>query len=234
MVFLRPNAWLVGLSAATLLTPLALGADSDLALTCGPDFAVLDRGVGADRRLLVIPWEEQGELRVAGSVAMESDQPHRWLIVGSHVVVRSWNHLYVFRVGSDYAPTKIFSSQIDGSRGSVGGTVHVEVEGTVVRAYGLARVLEVDLAECDRTACAAHSAPLRGAPGDAVPTQSCRVKRGSLLFASSVASTQGEGTWYHDLLLMRRNVGLNNLVEGPNPFGPESILYLGTRIETVD
>jgi len=49
----------------------------------------------------------------------------------------------------------------------------------------------------------------------------CRIRRGDLLFASSVASTQGEGTIYHDVLLTRRNVSLENLDRTANPFGPE-------------
>ena len=234
MVVLRSKAWLLGPFVATLLTPLGAGADSDLALTCGPDFAVLDRGVGTDRRLLVVPWNEEGELRVSGSVAMESDQPHRWLIHGSYVVVRSWNHLHVFRVGADSVPTKVLSTQIDQSRGNVGGTLHIEVVGTVVRAYGVARVLEVDLAECSRTSCAAHPVAFSEAPRETVPPPMCQVRRGDLLFASSVASTHGEGTIFHDVLLTRRNVGFDHLDRGANPFGPESILYLGTRIETID
>jgi len=132
MVVLPSKAWLLGLSVATLLTPLGVGADSDLALTCGPDFAVFDRGVGTDRRLLVVPWSEGGGLRVSGSVAIESDQPRRWLIHGSYVVVRSWNDLHVFRVGADFVPTKVWSAQIDQSRGNAGGTVHIEVDGSGV------------------------------------------------------------------------------------------------------
>lgn len=214
----------------TAATPHGAGADSDLALTCGPDFGVFDRGLTTQRRLYVVPWREEGDLVVSGSVLMDADQPHSWLIYGRFVVVRSWNDIHIFRIDENFLPAKIFTSPIDDARGNVGGTVEVELVGSVVRAYGTTRVLEVDLNRCGDS-CTSRTAAFAEPPQSTRRPPVCRVRRGDLEFASVTTTMRGDAGVFHDLLLTRRDLRAS---AGQDRFRLESLLYLGTKLETVD
>ena len=222
------SLWLLAVLVAVPQSDMAF--DSDLTVVCGEDFAVFDRFVPNGRILNVVPWVAEGELAVAGSVEMPGSQPHQWAIQQQYVVVRTWNELYIYRVGADFQPQLLHSSQIDEHRPSVGGTVALEVSGSLVRVYGVERMIVLDLDSCaQQCELAVHAAPAQ-TPQPAPPTR-CEVHKENLLYALTVADTPGAGAIYHDLFLTRRRTDSagRRIVEA---FEPESILYVGTRIET--
>jgi hypothetical protein len=222
------SLWLLAVLVAG--PPSDTAFDSDLTVVCGEDFAVFDRFEPNGRILNVVPWVAEGELAVAGSTEMPGSQPHQWAIQQEYVVVRTWNELYIYRVGADFHPQLLDSSQIDEDRSSVGGTVALDVSGSSVRAYGVERMIALDLDSCaQQCEMTVHAAPAR--PPARAPTTPCEVHKEDRLFALTVAETPGSGAIYHDLFLTRRRTDSAGqpIVER---FEPESILFLGTRIET--
>lgn len=209
----------------------AAAFDSDLFVICGSEFAIFDR-FGPDGRILhVVPWTDEGELEVAGTVVMPGTQPHHWAIYGRYVVVRTWNDLYVYQVDDAFQPRLVHASQIDEARPISGGTTAIELSGSVVRAYGVERMVVLDL-----EACADECAPVVEAavtpPSVPGAVSSCEIHKGGRIFALTRARTEGRGIVYHDLFLTRRRTDPRGLsIEVA--FQPESILYLGTQAETV-
>jgi hypothetical protein len=222
------SLWLLAMLAAVPPTDAAF--DSDLTVTCGQDFAVFDRIVPNGRLLHVVPWDREGELEVAGSVDMPGTQPHQWAIHDEHVVVRTWNDLYVYRVDLDFQPRLIHSRQIDERRPNVGGTVAMDVSGSMVRVYGVERMIALDLSSCAEQ-CESTVEAAQTPPPEPAPLPRCEIHKGDRLYALTVADTRARNAIYHDLFLTRRRTDPagRRISEA---FEPESILYLGTRIET--
>ena len=204
--------------------------DSDLAVTCGQEFAVFDRDLPSGRTLNVVPWVLDGDLQVAGTVEMPGTQPHAWAIHGELVIVRTWNDLYVYRVDAAFQPQLQYSVQIDDVRPSSGGTVAISLTGSVVRAYGVESMVVLDLNSCAER-CEGTVQAAAPPPRQATAPQRCGVHRGDLLFALTIADTPGREAIYHDLFLTRRRTDPTGRLLS-EAFVPESVLYLGTRIET--
>jgi hypothetical protein len=211
-----------------------LRADSDLFVACGDRFAVFDKFTAGGRVLSVIPFVDSGELRIASAIDMPQGQPHSWAIHGEYVAVRTWNDVQLYRVGQQFKPTLLGRFQIDESRPSVGGTVAMELRGSVLRAYGVKNMLEVDLSQCP-TRCIPRTTAVEPPPDEAVSQPKCSVIRRGFVFAESEATTANiQGVIYHDIVVTRRKQAPEKGAPVQNPYRPESILYLGTRIETID
>ena len=222
----------VALSAAVLCgvalfaSPAPLAADSDLWVQCGQEFAVFDRMVPGGRELNVVPWDTEQDLRVAATVQMPAGQPHAWAIYNRYVVVRTWNHIHVYRIGDAYQPQLILSHMIDVERGTVGGPTAIRIVGSILRAHGVAQDLIVDLDACE------HECPVSMEPPAAeVPMQQhrprCSVQRDEFLFGLTEATTRSEGGTYMDYYLTRRRIVAR--AAPIHEFRPEYSLYLGTR-----
>jgi hypothetical protein len=222
------SLWLLAVLAVVPRTDAAF--DSDLTVTCGQNFAVFDRIVQNGRLLHVVPWVREGELGVAGTVDMPGTQPHQWSIHDEHVVVRAWNDLYVYRVDRDFQPRLIHSRQIDERRPNVGGTVAIDVSGSMVRAYGVERMIALDLGSCAEQ-CESTVAAAQTPPPEPAPLPRCEIHVGDRLYALTVAETRAPDVIYHDLFLTRRRTDPTGHPIS-EAFEPESILFLGTRIET--
>jgi len=219
-------------SLVLLAMPVVTHADSDLELTCGPEFAVFDRLISNGRTLNVVPLGDDGELTVVATIQMPPGQPHVWAIHDRHVVVRMWNDFYVYRLDQALRPELVASAQIDRQRSNVGGTTAIRLSGSVLTVYGINATLRLDLATCVQ-ACEPRQTPTETPPA-AAASQRCSVKRGDVLFAESVATTRGDKALYHDVFLTRRRTTSIGVRLVDDPFRPTSVLYLGTRLETVD
>ena len=222
-------AWFLSL----LAVPVLVNADSDLQITCGPEFAVFDRFVPGGRMLNIVPWVNAGNLTVAATTQLPSGQPHRWAIYERYVVVRMWNDVYIYRLDDVFQPRLVTSARIDDDRSNVGGTTEIRVDGSVLSVYGITRTLRLDLASCTPR-CELRPGGVAGPPPQAVTQERCSVARNGLLFAESRTTTSGNKAVYHDLSLTRRRTNPLGVRPAENPFAPTSILYVGTRLETVD
>jgi hypothetical protein len=211
-----------------------LRADSDLFVACGDQFAVFDKFAASGRVLGVIPFVDSGELRVASAIDMPEGQPHSWAIYREYVAVRTWNDVQMYRVGQQFKAAFLGRFQIDESRPTVGGTVAMELRGSVLRAYGVKNMLEFDLSQCS-TRCIPRTTAVERPPDEPLRQSRCSVIRRGFVFAESEATTANvQGIIYHDIVLTRRKRNPDKGAPIQNPYRPESILYLGTRIETID
>jgi hypothetical protein len=211
-----------------------LRADSDLFVACGDQFAVFDKLTAGGRVLNVIPFVDSGELRVASAIDMPAGQPHSWAIYGEYVAVRTWNDVQLYRVAQRFKATLLGRFPIDESRPNVGGTVAMELRGSVLRAYGIKNMLELNLSQCS-TRCIPRTIAVERPPDEAVRQSKCSVIRRGFVFAESEATTDNiQGMIYHDIVVTRRKRDHDKGAPVRDPYKPESILYLGTRIETID
>jgi hypothetical protein len=210
-----------------------LRADSDLSVACGDQFAVFDKFTVSGRVLGVIPFVDSGELRVASTIGMPDGQPHRWAIYREYVAVRTWNEVQLYRVDRHFKTALLGRFQIDESRPNTGGTIAIELRGSVLRAYGVKNTLELDLSQCS-TRCSPRTTSVERPPDEAVHQSKCSAIRRGFVFAESEATSANvEGIIYHDVVVTRRKRDLNRDTPVQDAYRPESILYLGTRIETI-
>jgi hypothetical protein len=211
-----------------LFVPIADGSfDSDLAVICGPDFAVFDKFGPAGRMLHVVPLTTEGELRIAGSADFPGTQPHQWLIWNAYVVVRSWNEIYIYRVDNLFQLELIHSSRIDEDRPPVGGTLAIEIEESFLHVYGVQTKLTVSLDSCEG-GCRVEKEAVAEPPRVPGFFPRCEVQKEGYLFALTRAETRSAGPVFQDWFLSRRRL---IPTEGPglDSYQPESLLYLGTR-----
>ena len=165
---------------------------------------------------------------------MPEGQPHSWVIYRDYVVVRTWNDVQLYRVGPQFKAALLGRFQIDESRPNTGGTVAIELRGSVLRAYGVKNVLEFDLSQC-ATRCIPRTTAVERPPDETVRQSRCSVIRRGFVFAESDSTTTNiQGIIYHDIVITRRRRNPDQDAPGRNPYRPESTLYLGTRIETID
>jgi hypothetical protein len=144
-----------------------------------------------------------------------------------------WNDLHVYRLDQAFQPRLVFSALIDVERPNVGGTTAIFLNGSILTAYGVNRTLTLDLATCAQV-CEPKLGPAADPPPVAPTLLPCSVAQGEVLLAESVATTRGNKVLYHDVFLTRRRTSPVGVRLVDNPFGPTSLLYIGTRIETVD
>jgi hypothetical protein len=177
-----------GIAIFGFCIPLWLHADSDLEITCGASFIAFDKFVPEGRALNVVPLEETGDLRVAGTVLMPFDQPHRWAIYDDYIIVRTWNDIYIYEIDMAFQPQLIASFQIDDARPNVGGTTAIALDGSLLRAYGTQRTIAVDLSECTQE-CQATEVPFDRDPPDSLPQRACTAATERYVFTEVVASS---------------------------------------------
>ena len=150
------------------------------------------------------------------------------------MAVRTWNEVQVYRVGQQFKAAFVGRFQIDESRPNVGGTVAMELRGSVLRAYGIKKMLELDLSQCS-TRCIPRTTAVERPPDDPKRQSRCSVIRRGFVFAESEATTANvQGIIYHDIVLTRRKRNPDKGAPVRDSYRPESILYLGTRIEAID
>jgi hypothetical protein len=207
-------------------------ADSDLAVACGDRFAVFDRFESAGRMLGVIPFVDSGPLAIASAVRMPEAQPHRWAVYRDYAVVRTWNEVQIYRIDQKFNAAMLGRFLIDDSRPNVGGTTAIELKGSVLRAYGVKNMLELDLVQCSAQ-CKSRTIPVTRPPAEPTRRPRCSAVRGNFIFSESEAlSDNVGGIIYHDVLVTRRRRPAD--VPDAIRHRVDSILYLGTSIETID